>query len=116
MSTPIRVLILEKEPDQAMSMIHHLREAGLEPEWLRVYTKADYLAQLPNGWDMILAGYSLVGFDAPQALRLLQEQSLDIPFIVVTSGVGESAAVRALVPARRPGTAGCSGSVRRHRA
>ena len=35
-------------------------------------------------------------FDAPRALRLLQERGLDIPFIIVSGTIGEDTAVAAM--------------------
>ena len=44
-------------------------------------------------WDVIIADYHLPGFDAPGALRILQECGHDIPCIVVSGKMGEDTAV-----------------------
>ena len=44
-------------------------------------------------WDVIIADYHLPGFDAPGALRILQECGHDIPCIVVSGMMGEDTAV-----------------------
>jgi len=92
-STPIRVLVLEDRPADAELMVRELRRAGFEPDWQRVETEAEYLARLHPGLDVILADYTLPQFDALRALRLLREQDLDVPVIVVASTIGEEAAV-----------------------
>jgi PAS domain S-box-containing protein len=93
MAVPLRVLILEDSPADAELMLHELRRAGFDPDWVRVDTEADYCAALETPFDVVLADYSLPQYDALRALRLLQDRALDIPFIVVTGSIGEEAAV-----------------------
>jgi len=96
MPVPLRLLILEDHPDDAELMVYELCRAGFEPDWRRVETETDYLAQLHEGLDLILADYTLPRFNALDALRLLQERGLDVPFIVVTGTIGEEAAVECM--------------------
>jgi PAS domain S-box-containing protein len=96
MTVPLRVLILEDRPADAELMIHELRRAGFEPDWRCVDSEADYLAHLDQAPDIILADYSLPQWDAPSALRALQERSLDIPFIMISGTVGEDKAVECM--------------------
>ncbi len=96
MSTPLRVLILEDQMSDVELMLHELRQAGFDPDWQRVETEADYLAHLGADFDVILADYNMPQFDAPRALRLLQERGLDIPFIIVTGSISEEVAVESM--------------------
>ena len=91
MPTPLRVLILEDRPDDAELMLHELGGAEFDPDWTRVETEEEYLANLDLFVDVVLADYSMPQFDGMRALKLLQEQGLDIPFIVVTGSVEEFA-------------------------
>src|SRR3990172_6986292 len=91
MPSPLRVLILEDSPADAELLVHKLRRAGLAPECQCVETEADYISHLEPPPDLILADYRLPQFDAVQALRLLQQRQLDVPFIVVTGALEESA-------------------------
>lgn len=93
---PLRVLILEDEPDDAELMLRELRQAGFAPVAARVEDETGYLSRLDPSLDVVLADYHLPQFDAPQALRLLQERGLDIPVIVVTGAIGEEAAVECI--------------------
>jgi two-component system sensor histidine kinase UhpB len=93
MSTPVRVLIVEDSATDAELMVEELRRGGFEPTWQRVETEADYIAGLTEDLSVILADYNLPQFDAPRALRLLLEKSLDVPFIVVSGAIGEEVAV-----------------------
>ncbi len=96
MPVPLRVLILEDSPADAELMLHELRRAGFDPDWVRVDTEADYRAALESPFDVVLADYSLPQYDALRALLLLQDRALDIPFIVVTGTIGEEPAVECM--------------------
>lgn len=93
MPTPIRVLIVEDRPSDAELMVYELERAGFDPDWQRLETEADYLAQLQSAPDIILADHTLLQFGAPKALELLKETGLDIPIIVVTGSISEEVAV-----------------------
>ncbi|MCE9554429.1 MAG: response regulator [Planctomycetes bacterium] len=96
MSTPLQVLILEDRPVDAALLLARLREAGFAPQWTHVDNEADYVAQLDPALDVILADYSLPQFDAPSALRILQQRALNVPFIIVSGTIGEDVAVAAM--------------------
>src|SRR5436309_783862 len=78
-------------------MVSILRKGGYDVSVERVET-ADALktALHERAWDMILADYNLPDFDAPTALKILQERGLDLPFIIVSGGIGEDIAVEAM--------------------
>jgi PAS domain S-box-containing protein len=91
MSTFLRVLVLEARLSDAELIVHELRRAGLAFDWRRADSRAGYLDQL--GWppDLILADCSLPQLDASQALTLLRERGLAIPFIILSAGFDEKA-------------------------
>ncbi|MBI4786459.1 MAG: response regulator [Chloroflexi bacterium] len=93
MPTPLSVLILEDRASDAELIVAELRHAGFDPQYERVYRRADYIARLTPALDVILADYSIPGFNAKRALRTLQECGLDIPFIVVSGTIEEESAV-----------------------
>ena len=70
-------------------MVDELRQAGFDPIWERVDNETDFHARLDPALDIILADYSLPQWDAPRALRALQEGGLEIPFIMVSGTVSE---------------------------
>jgi PAS domain S-box-containing protein len=93
---PLRVLILEDNPDDAELLVQELQRADFDPDWKLVATEQDYLAQLNATLDLILSDFSMPGFSGLRALRLLRERGLDIPFILVSGTVGEDVAVSAI--------------------
>jgi PAS domain S-box-containing protein/putative nucleotidyltransferase with HDIG domain len=91
--TLMRVLVLEDRPSDAELVLYELKRAGFQFEYERVDNEPDYLKALAPPPDIILADYSMPQFTAMQALHLLKERSLDVPFIVVTGTISEEAAV-----------------------
>jgi PAS domain S-box-containing protein/putative nucleotidyltransferase with HDIG domain len=92
----IRVLILEDQPSDLELTLMSLREAGFEPDWTCVSQQTEYLARLKDGFDIILADFTMPQFDAIRALEILQEHALDIPFIVVSGTISEEVAVKCM--------------------
>jgi len=94
---PLRVLVVEDSEFDARMLVGLLRAGGFEPEFERVETAGamrEALGQVP--WEVILADYNLPEFSAPEALEMLQESQFDIPFIIVSGGIGEDTAVAAM--------------------
>ena len=93
----LRVLIVEDSEFDAQVMITLLRKAGYDPLVKRVETAPEMTCALAEqAWDIILADYNLPSFDAVSALQLLQRSRLDLPFIIVSGGIGEDIAVAAM--------------------
>jgi signal transduction histidine kinase len=90
MTRPLRVLLVEDNPDDAVLVERELRRGGFDVQCQRVQTAEEMRAALEGGsWDVILSDYCLPGFDAPSALGVLQASGQDIPLIVVSGSVGE---------------------------
>jgi PAS domain S-box-containing protein/putative nucleotidyltransferase with HDIG domain len=89
----LHVLVLEDRPADADLILYELKRSGFTYEHRRVDNEPNYLEALEQQVDIILADYSMPQFTAMQALRLLQDRNLDIPFIVVTGTISEEAAV-----------------------
>jgi signal transduction histidine kinase len=73
-----------------------LQRAQFEVESVRVETEEDFLAHLHGDWDIILSDYSMPRFNAPRALKLLNESTVDVPFIIITGTISEEVAVESI--------------------
>jgi PAS domain S-box-containing protein len=93
---PLRLLILEDEPSDALAAVACLRHDGLDVEWSRVESEAAFRAALAEGPDLILADYVVPGFGALDALRTLREFEAAPPVIVLTGKLDDTGAVEAL--------------------
>jgi two-component system, cell cycle sensor histidine kinase and response regulator CckA len=94
MSKPLRLLQIEDSASDADMILRLLMQAGFEVFSNRVEDAESLRHALQDpSWDVIVADYHLPGFDAPGALRILQECGLDIPCIVVSGMMGEDTAV-----------------------
>lgn len=94
MTPVLRVLNLEDNADDSALLRRLLIKEGFDLTFVAVSNHADFTAALAEQeWDVILADYTVPGFDAPAALQSLKETGRDIPFIVLSGAVGEDAAV-----------------------
>src|SRR5579883_1063310 len=89
MPVPLRVLIVEDSEDDALLLLRELRRAGYETVSERVETRLEMEKALEQKWDMVLSDYTLPRFGVLEALHLLEEKGLDIPFIAVSGIVNE---------------------------
>lgn len=97
MSRPLRVLNIEDSARDADLILSHLTRAGYDLTICRVETAEAMRAALATEqWDVILCDYSMPQFNALQALEVLKETELDLPFIVISGTAGESVAVEAM--------------------
>jgi two-component system, cell cycle sensor histidine kinase and response regulator CckA len=93
MKRALRVLFVEDSPTDCELLARELERQGFELNHARVESRqAMRLALEQAEWDLVLADFRLIGFSGVDALGLLQEQRLDLPFILV-SGSLESRAV-----------------------
>ncbi|MEY2545678.1 MAG: hypothetical protein QOG48_795 [Verrucomicrobiota bacterium] len=95
---PLRILLVEDNPNDAELILRELRRAHFAPEARRVDTEAEYLAALnaPAGVDLILSDYAMPHFSGLRALELRNQRRLDIPFIIISGTIGEETAVAAI--------------------
>ena len=97
MATPLRLLLIEDNEDDALFIVHDLQRGGYEPTWERVDTAAALTAALQRQpWDVITCDWVMPQFSAPSALAVLKEQGVDVPIIIVSGEVSEEFAVTAM--------------------
>ena len=94
---PLRILLVEDHPIDAELVIAALERSGVGVSSVRVVAgEARFVAELAEAPDLILCDYNLPSFDAMEALRLLKERKLHIPFIIISGSIGEETAVEAI--------------------
>ena len=97
MNSPLRVLLVEDSEADAELLAHELKRAGFDVTWERVQSAARLETALDRGrWDIIVGDNSMPGFSGTEALALVRDRGLDIPFIFVSGTMGEDLAARAL--------------------
>jgi len=93
----LRVLMVEDSQPDALLLARALRRGGLEIVSERVDTAETMQAALQkHAWDLILCDHSMPHFSAPEALELLKDHGLDVPFIIVSGYIEEETAVAAM--------------------
>jgi diguanylate cyclase (GGDEF)-like protein/PAS domain S-box-containing protein len=94
---PLRVLIVEDTPDDALLLLRALKRVGFEPEHLRVDgAEAMREALAAGSWDIVISDYTMPDFSALQALEIAKGHDADLPFIIVSGNIGEEVAVGAM--------------------
>ncbi|MES9815266.1 MAG: EAL domain-containing protein, partial [Candidatus Thiodiazotropha sp.] len=84
------------ESSLSFRLISYWTRLGFDMDYTRVQGETAYLEALEKSPDLILCDWHLPQFSGQRALSLLRQQNLDIPFIIVSGGIGEEAAVDAL--------------------
>jgi DNA-binding NtrC family response regulator len=97
MKPVLRVLIVEDSEFDAQMITSLIRKSGYDVITERVETAEVMQRSLQHKkWDIILSDYNLPTFSAPEALKLVQASGLDLPFIIISGGIGEATAVAAM--------------------
>ncbi|HZS07984.1 MAG TPA: response regulator [Blastocatellia bacterium] len=97
MNKPLRILIVEDSDDDTELIQLTLRRGGYRPTSERVETAAAMQAALEReSWDLVIADYTLPHFSGIEALELLRQSGLDLPFIIVSGTINEEMAVAAI--------------------
>ncbi|HUP20527.1 MAG TPA: response regulator, partial [Gemmatimonadota bacterium] len=94
---PLRILFVEDNPDDVELVRLELRRSGLDVVYARVETPEALREALEESrWDLVLSDFSMPRFSGPEALAMVQESGLDIPFIIISGAIGEEFAVESL--------------------
>ncbi len=97
MGKSLHVLIVEDSQDDALLLVHELKQGGYEPLHERVDSaEAMHAALQEKPWDIILCDYDIHGFNGLAALEIMKESEIDIPFIIVSGMIGEEMAAEAM--------------------
>ncbi len=93
----LRFVLLEDDINDVELIQLQLARNGVSVAWEHVMSEPDFRAALERGApDLVLADYTLPGFDGLAALRIVLERCPDVPFIFVSGSLGEERAIEAL--------------------
>src|SRR5271156_6030969 len=85
MKSPLTILQLETNPDDAESVRASLTDSGIRCDLVRVETRAEFVAAVEkNDFDLVLADYAVPSFDGLSALKIARAKAPDTPFIFVS--------------------------------
>jgi DNA-binding NtrC family response regulator len=97
MKSPLNILHLEDDENDAALVRANLSDAGILCEIIREQTREAFEGTLSTGSiDLILSDYTLPDFDGLSALELAKSLSPDVPFIFVSATMGEERAIESL--------------------
>lgn len=97
MTSPLRLLMLEDSADDVELVLRELRRHGFEVESRVVSNEADFRRELARSEpELILADYSLPGYDGLSAMGLARALRPGTPFVFVSGAIGEELAIEAL--------------------
>jgi signal transduction histidine kinase len=92
-----QILFLEDNPDDVELMENELTEAGIQFTSRRVDKKNDFIKEVADFHpQVVLADYSLASFNGMQAYRMLKNENMVVPFILVTGVLSEKLALECL--------------------
>lgn len=95
MENPLRILMLEDRPEDALLAKDALRKGGLRFSFSRVDTQEHFLHEIhTHKPDVILSDHGLPAFDGISALRVAKRECPEVPFVFVTGALGEEFAIR----------------------
>jgi DNA-binding NtrC family response regulator len=93
----LRVLFVEDSLADAFLLERALTRGGFRVVCDRVDTSEGMSRALEEReWDLILCDHSMPQFSSPEALQILQEKKLDLPFIIVSGHIEEEMAISAM--------------------
>lgn len=97
MGNLLRVLLVEDSENDAVLLARRLSRGGFDPRVERVDTQEAMAAALKNdAWDVVISDYWMPHFSGLDALAVLKQSGLDLPFILMSGTIGEDVAVAAM--------------------
>ena len=82
MSVPVRAIVVDDSASNEGLLFEELRRGGFEPELRRVTSREEMEeALVDGGWDVVLSDLNATHLGAFEAIALLKERDIDVPFL-----------------------------------
>lgn len=90
-------MIIEDSKASLNFEVAQLKRSGFNVDYEQIENAEDLRKALNcKEWDIILSDHVMPNFNSIEALKILNETKLDIPFIIVSGEIGEETAVEAM--------------------
>src|SRR3989339_1753057 len=97
MEKTLRILIVEDSEDDALLELLQIKKGGYTVDYDIVETEEKMKSALnQKTWDIVLSDYAMPHFNGIEALKMVKESGIDIPFIIISGTIGEDVAVEAM--------------------
>jgi len=97
MAIPLRALIIEDSQNDCDLLLGMLCRGGYDVAHKRVCNAASLGTLLEDEqWDIVISDYSMPNFKGTDALAMVREKGLDVPFVFLSGTIGEEIAVNAM--------------------
>lgn len=91
----LKILLLEDSPSDADLIQDNLKKGGLNYDIKTVNTREDFIENLAvYNPEVILSDHSIAQFNSFEALKMVKEYNLRVPFILVTGSDSEELAIK----------------------
>jgi PAS domain S-box-containing protein len=93
----VRVLLVEDSADDAWMLQRELERGGMAPQVVRVQDEAGLAGALgADGWDIVIADYSLPTLTGLDVVHLVRRHDADLPCLLVSGSVSDATAIEAM--------------------
>jgi PAS domain S-box-containing protein len=97
MKKELNILIVEDSEDDTLLEFNQIKKGGYNIYYERVETAIEMRQALQKkAWDIVLSDYAMPHFNGLEALTILKESGIDLPFIIISGTIGEDVAVEAM--------------------
>ncbi|MBC7543038.1 MAG: response regulator [Candidatus Sericytochromatia bacterium] len=96
-TTQLHLLLIDDSDDDAAHIVGALRRGSYEPVWTRVDSAESMRAALARQrWDVLISDHQFPGFGSVEALAVMQETGLDLPFFLVSGAISDTEGAAAM--------------------
>ena len=95
--TPVRLLIVEDDPDDAALCLHALKEGGIEAIADIVQTRDEFVEKIrAKSYDLVITDHHLPNWKGTEVVSLVRTLGSDVTVILVTGTLGDEDVVECL--------------------